>query len=130
MMLGVLECACFFFFKQKTAYELRISDWSSDVCSSDLDPELLFEQSPERLGLGVNVLRSVPFSKGAGELAGGAAGGIDIALHLAQRDRALRQRPVRMEDGIVAVLPSLVGEAAVGHPAIFDEAVEIGRAHV
>src|SRR3546814_10616798 len=27
----------FLFFKQKTAYELRISDWSSDVCSSDLD---------------------------------------------------------------------------------------------
>src|SRR3546814_10129401 len=30
------ECMFFFFFKQKTAYELRISDWSSDVCSSDL----------------------------------------------------------------------------------------------
>src|SRR3546814_17073720 len=29
----------FFFFKQKTAYELRISDWSSDVCSSDLSPD-------------------------------------------------------------------------------------------
>src|SRR3546814_4082177 len=29
----------FFFFKQKTAYEMRISDWSSDVCSSDLDRE-------------------------------------------------------------------------------------------
>src|SRR3546814_17392620 len=28
---------CFFFFKQKTAYEMRISDWSSDVCSSDLN---------------------------------------------------------------------------------------------
>src|SRR3546814_5585223 len=28
----------FFFFKQKTAYEMRISDWSSDVCSSDLKP--------------------------------------------------------------------------------------------
>src|SRR3546814_10108397 len=28
--------AVFFFFKQKTAYEIRISDWSSDVCSSDL----------------------------------------------------------------------------------------------
>src|SRR3546814_1051873 len=27
---------CCFFFKQKTAYEMRISDWSSDVCSSDL----------------------------------------------------------------------------------------------
>src|SRR3546814_2307256 len=29
-------CLCIFFFKQKTAYEMRISDWSSDVCSSDL----------------------------------------------------------------------------------------------
>src|SRR3546814_9987261 len=29
-------CSFFFFFKQKTAYEMRISDWSSDVCSSDL----------------------------------------------------------------------------------------------
>src|SRR3546814_618046 len=29
-------CFFFFFFKQKTAYEVRISDWSSDVCSSDL----------------------------------------------------------------------------------------------
>src|SRR3546814_12421263 len=29
-------CLIFFFFKQKTAYEMRISDWSSDVCSSDL----------------------------------------------------------------------------------------------
>src|SRR3546814_10692491 len=32
----VLLCYDFFFFKQKTAYEMRISDWSSDVCSSDL----------------------------------------------------------------------------------------------
>src|SRR3546814_7948795 len=30
----------FFFFKQKTAYEMRISDWSSDVCSSDLHQAL------------------------------------------------------------------------------------------
>src|SRR3546814_8298982 len=29
-------CLLFFFFKQKTAYEMRISDWSSDVCSSDV----------------------------------------------------------------------------------------------
>src|SRR3546814_6173861 len=33
----VFICVCFFFFKQKTAYEMRISDWSSDVCSSDLE---------------------------------------------------------------------------------------------
>src|SRR3546814_7601694 len=38
----MMTCVCFFvlffFFKQKTAYEMRISDWSSDVCSSDLMP--------------------------------------------------------------------------------------------
>src|SRR3546814_2139708 len=38
----------FFFFKQKTAYEMRISDWSSDVCSSDL----IFQQLPEDVMLG------------------------------------------------------------------------------
>src|SRR3546814_2553405 len=32
-------CDFFFFFKQKTAYDMRISDWSSDVCSSDLSGE-------------------------------------------------------------------------------------------
>src|SRR3546814_9971546 len=35
-MLCVWSSSFFFFFKQKTAYEMRISDWSSDVCSSDL----------------------------------------------------------------------------------------------
>src|SRR3546814_20854939 len=39
---------CFFFFKQKTAYEVRISDWSSDVCSSDLFyPRLVLRQMVE-----------------------------------------------------------------------------------
>src|SRR3546814_3408080 len=36
MKFYVMIVYCFFFFKQKTAYEMRISDWSSDVCSSDL----------------------------------------------------------------------------------------------
>src|SRR3546814_20586167 len=42
MMICLISFSCslfisiFFFFKQKTAYEMRISDWSSDVCSSDL----------------------------------------------------------------------------------------------
>src|SRR3546814_6901425 len=38
-------CVCVVFFKQKTAYEMRISDWSSDVCSSDLSE--MFETLPE-----------------------------------------------------------------------------------
>src|SRR3546814_8295362 len=37
--LLLLVLSYFVFFKQKTAYELRISDWSSDVCSSDLGPQ-------------------------------------------------------------------------------------------
>src|SRR3546814_3876323 len=36
LQLHFILCVFFFFFKQKTAYEMRISDWSSDVCSSDL----------------------------------------------------------------------------------------------
>src|SRR3546814_12632258 len=41
-MFVIVCCVVFFvfFFKQKTAYEMRISDWSSDVCSSDLPEEL------------------------------------------------------------------------------------------
>src|SRR3546814_1976283 len=41
----------FFFFKQKTAYDMRISDWSSDVCSSDLSADDVGELSgaPDRL---------------------------------------------------------------------------------
>src|SRR3546814_3030255 len=39
-MLLFGEIIYVFFFKQKTAYEMRISDWSSDVCSSDLDFQL------------------------------------------------------------------------------------------
>src|SRR3546814_8706580 len=35
-MLNSDKLSCYFLFKQKTAYEMRISDWSSDVCSSDL----------------------------------------------------------------------------------------------
>src|SRR3546814_6748890 len=40
---------CFFFFKQKTAYEMRISDWSSDVCSSDLEDGADCQQPAQQL---------------------------------------------------------------------------------
>src|SRR3546814_10875329 len=41
----------FFFFKQKTAYEMRISDWSSDVCSSDLDDHVAAVEQCQGLAL-------------------------------------------------------------------------------
>src|SRR3546814_9158147 len=40
VVCSLFVCLLFFFFKQKTAYEMRISDWSSDVCSSDLGSRL------------------------------------------------------------------------------------------
>src|SRR3546814_10585727 len=48
----------FFLFKQKTAYELRISDWSSDVCSSDL--------FPRRRARGNRQRRTLSRARGAG----------------------------------------------------------------
>src|SRR3546814_6377036 len=58
---------CFFFFKQKTAYEMRISDWSSDVCSSYLVgwEALLNRRS--------TTLRELPETAKAGLDAAGAA---------------------------------------------------------
>src|SRR3546814_13762093 len=46
----------FFFFKQKTAYEMRISDWSSEVCSSDLLPRVDLGQE-RRLALPLRLAR-------------------------------------------------------------------------
>src|SRR3546814_3914591 len=61
----------FFFFKQKTAYEMRISDWSSDVCSSDLrTAEEDVAVRPCRRSHG----KGQPRGEGAGE--GGRADGI------------------------------------------------------
>src|SRR3546814_1732569 len=69
-------CIFFFFFKQKTAYEMRISDWSSDVCSSDLmagmakslerDPqvELVLRNRTRELGLEIGMGRGRGMNSG------------------------------------------------------------------
>src|SRR3546814_18867580 len=53
MMYRLYAIFFFFFFKQKTAYEMRISDWSSDVCSSDLIEKAIadgtFNAGPETM---------------------------------------------------------------------------------
>src|SRR3546814_2358053 len=92
-----------FFFKQKTAYEMRISDWSSDVCSSDLRDRLV-EQA---LGGGHRHqgrdLRAAARLAEDGDITGIAAEGRDVALDPSQR-------------GDQVELPHI--------------ATEIGRAHV
>src|SRR3546814_3377908 len=52
----------FLFFKQQTAYDMRMSDWSSDVCSSDLlagSAMLLFEERSRSLKAGINLAASL-----------------------------------------------------------------------
>src|SRR3546814_6259668 len=52
----------FFFFKQKTAYDLRISDWSSDVCSSDLlRHAMVVNRILEWYRTGINPQERLPF---------------------------------------------------------------------
>src|SRR3546814_4517662 len=57
-LMIVLDVNMFFFFKQKTAYEMRISDWSSDVCSSDLSLVNQYAAFPS-LHLGWNLLIAI-----------------------------------------------------------------------
>src|SRR3546814_18081579 len=104
-MLGV-----FFFFKQKTAYEMRISDWSSDVCSSDLDQVAHAHAGGEHVGhLGIQVADQLRRLSRRVAVAGEAVG----AQAPAQLQRAAgivvelaaglpvpgRQRPRRMRVG-------------------------------
>src|SRR3546814_7752051 len=80
-------CLLFFFFKQKTAYEMRISDWSSDVCSSDLVAVILLHPGFED---GVNGA-SPPRGTGVG--VDGVEGG--KAQHLARIEgERVRLQPV------------------------------------
>src|SRR3546814_19208183 len=55
----------FFFFKQKTAYEMRISDWSSDVCSSDLMPDTRMSLATSLSGTAQQLSVSVGVGLGA-----------------------------------------------------------------
>src|SRR3546814_7788117 len=105
-----------FFFKQKTAYEMRISDWSSDVCSSDLLDAMLAQEirvAGEVLRLADDDARDTELQDGAG-------------AHHAGRQRGVERHPA------VALLPA--GAAQAVHLAVGDRIAlldaQIGRAHV
>src|SRR3546814_146457 len=94
-------CGCIFFFKQKTAYEMRISDWSSDVCSSDLQgaaPTPRHAEQGRRMGTdpAVPLAEEVGPTVAQGEAAAQVLsdGGPDEALH-GRRPEALVVAAVR-----------------------------------
>src|SRR3546814_4540837 len=89
----------FFFFKQKTAYEMRISDWSSDVCSSDLSLRRALRLGKHRRMTGTPHLLIVWHSRTGGSkaLAEAAAEGAATAAQLVAADERSEERRVGTE---------------------------------
>src|SRR3546814_4960993 len=92
-------CGGFFFFKQKTAYEMRISDWSSDVCSSDLS-------RPRAAGAGCGAGARLPDHPGAHPLS-------QLQLHRHQPPDRHQLRLPRSEDPLLMALAKSTGEDAL-----------------
>src|SRR3546814_16306142 len=82
----------FFFFKQKTAYEMRISDWSSDVCSSDLPAIEAGETVPRAPGSAADRLVQLLIAQQADA---GAAGVTAIVVQRPQQLQHLDRAAVR-----------------------------------
>src|SRR3546814_8983381 len=80
----MLLVVCFFFFKQKTAYEMRISDWSSDVCSSDL-----VERGAARLDRLLDQVLHQRLELGPGQLDVQVLGAGGVGRHVRQVDFGL-----------------------------------------
>src|SRR3546814_9001139 len=101
----------FFFFKQKTAYEMRISDWSSDVCSSDL------------------IAEEIAVSQNVGELSLSLR---SIADNKTQLEEAIASGDVTVPDGDPkaeqAMLLKIASQPVSGESTY--STGEIGRAHV
>src|SRR3546814_10838880 len=95
--------SCFFFLKQKTAYELRISDWSSDVCSSDLGEDkpsqALRNGRGSSMGLAIDAVKR-------GDAGGAVSAGNTGAL-MAMAKLALRTMPGIDRPALAALLPTL-----------------------
>src|SRR3546814_1542777 len=110
-MLACVSVLLFFFFKQKTAYEMRISDWSSDVCSSDLGGD-------------------------EADVAGAAFQRVE-RRHLGQPEVAVdaielgEQRLVAFGGGHRRITAGVEGEGGAGaRRMVGDDRRQIGRAHV
>src|SRR3546814_7353145 len=116
-------CLFFFFFKQKTAYEMRISDWSSDVCSSDLPPFPARGRRPRAVRFQPRVFEGSMQDKSV--LVTGAAGGVGKAI---ARRFAEQGASVLVTD-IDARAAGQVAEA-IGGQGRARAATQIGRAHV
>src|SRR3546814_7779643 len=124
-MTGVCMCV-FVFFKQKTAYEMRISDWSSDVCSSDLGDLALVRPTPALEAFMADrhyVERHVPLLKPVAAVAGATV--CRAGLHVTIDGHAAVSALSR--DRFGRPLPAWSGCRRLVAHELF---LKIGRAHV
>src|SRR3546814_4661643 len=112
----------FFFFRQRKAYEMRISDWSSDVCSSDLH-EFLAAVARDMAIIARN-LRQCVGDDLEHAIAGVVAVGVVDRLEIVDVAKGDAQR-----DGLVARLAVMAFEQRLEGAAV-GQAGQIGRAHV
>src|SRR3546814_11257587 len=123
----------FFCFKQKTAYEMRISDWSSDVCSSDLLAGRRLVQARQRRRL-VDLALAVPRKDDVEDLAGGniAVANADIDVFGITQleyldsgiERLFRHRGIMLAEGLHQDRLAQLGILA--ELLLADEAVDAG----
>src|SRR3546814_19251344 len=118
----------FFFFRQNTAYEMRISDWSSDVCSSDLEAAAC-----RRIGVAVHILQRFDIAEDRRE------GGTQLVARIGDEIRShpvggVDRRMVRKHDDALSVLqrrdatrPTLAGPRQVDEITSFKRTVCMGR---
>src|SRR3546814_7556105 len=122
----------FFFFKQKTAYEMRIGDWSSDVCSSDLPSVVLFGMVMAifsmipAVGTGLVWIPAAAWLLATGSTWEGLFVIFSGVVVIGLADNVLRPILVGRDTGIpdwIVLITTLGGIATLGLS-------EIGRAHV
>src|SRR3546814_15182181 len=107
-----------FFFKQKTAYEMRISDWSSDVCSSDLETDVALEHVAE-------VLDAVAEHQGAVDAHAEGEAGVGLRVDAAGDEDA------RVHDSTAAPLdPALAPARPAGVPVLLPGSTADDADHV
>src|SRR3546814_10712273 len=148
----------FFFFKQKTAYEMRISDWSSDVCSSDLPDAASLEtliaqaRSEAKSAFGDDTVYLEKYLGNPRHIEFQVFGdGNGHAVHMGERDCSLQRRHQKVLEeapspvisaaqrdemgGIVANAMAKLGYRGAGTiEFLYEEGriyfIELGRAHV
>src|SRR3546814_208926 len=105
-----------FFFKQKTAYEMRISDWSSDVCSSDLS-------APDRLLLEANVEER---STGEIQLSAGYSSLERFIIQAGITQRNFRGKGQELRASVNYSSYSKSVQLGFTEPYLFDKSVAVG----